>query len=209
MTIETAQTHAPYAGFAPVTPIGDAAVLSLVPPAMQGDHVVHPDPVGMDGVEQQPLPTSPEIPVAPVRHRQPVRPLISLPPGVPLSAALSVAPLLPGQLAPAFGAPQVQPLPSAYGLAPTAFPFGAAPAFSVVPPAWGMMPQAMPVQMFVAYVCLMPAPMMQPGLGLGAVPGVAPVSGFGPSFPQGFASGLAPATPATWQAPQPPQPPAF
>jgi len=162
MTIETAQTHAPTAGFAPVTPIGDAAVLSLVPPVRQGDHVVHPDPVSSVGVQQQPLPTSAQIPVAPVRRRRAVTPLISLPIGAPLASALSVAPLLPGQLSPASGAPQIQPLPSAYGIAPTAFPFSAAPAFTMAPQAWGMMPQPMPPQMFVAYVMLMPTPAPMP-----------------------------------------------
>lgn len=162
MTIQNAQTHARAAGFAPVRPIGDAAVLSLVPPARQGDHVVHPDPMSSAGAPQRPLPTSPQIPVAPVRRRRAVTPLISLPMGAPLTSALSVAPLLPGQLAPAQAAPQIQPLPSAYGLAPTAFPFSTAPAFTMAPQAWGMMPQPMPPQMFVAYVMLMPQPVMQP-----------------------------------------------
>lgn len=148
--------EAPRAGFAPITPIGDAPVLSLVPPAMQGDHVVYPEPVSSVGVEQQPLPTSAAVPVAPVRRRRPVTPLISLPSGAPLSAALSVAPLMPGQM---LGAPQIQPLPSAYGITPTTFPFMAAPSFAMAPQAWGMMPQPMPMQMYVAYVCLMPAAM--------------------------------------------------
>ncbi len=163
MTAPAPTTTAPRAGFAPVIPVGDAPVLSLVPPAMQGDHVVHPDPVSASGVEQQPLPTSAEIPVAPVRRRRPVTPLISLPAGAPLSAALQVAPLLPGQLPSMLpGAPMIQPLPSAYGIAPTAFPFAAAPPFAMSPPAFGMMPQAMPVQAFVAYVVLVPAAMPHP-----------------------------------------------
>jgi hypothetical protein len=151
----------PAAGFVPVTPVGEATVLSLVPPVMQGDHVVHPDPVSSAGIEQQPLPTSEQIPVAPVRRRRPVTPLIALPIGAPLSAALSIAPLLPGQL-PSLAAAgsQIQPLPGAYGIAPTAFPFASAPAFTIAPQAFGMMPQPMPMQMFVAYVMLMPAPPM-------------------------------------------------
>lgn len=177
MTIESATTHAPAAGFVPVTPIGDAAVLSLVPPATQGDQVVHPDPVSTYGVEQRPLPTSPEIPVAPVRRRKPVTPLISLPTGASLASALSVAPLLPNQQPLlAGGLPQVQPLPGAYGVTPTAFPFAAAPPFASAPPfaaapqAWGMMPQPMPVQMFVAYVMLMPVPQLMPTPQMQAAP---------------------------------------
>jgi hypothetical protein len=174
MTIESATTHAPTAGFIPVTPVGDAAVLSLVPPAMQGDHVVHPDPVSTYGIEQRPLPTSPEIPVAPLRRRKPVTPLISLPMGASLASTLSVAPLLPNQQPVLAGAsPQVQPLPGAYGVTPTAFPFTSAPPFAIAPQAWGMMPQAMPVQMFVAYVMLMPVPQMMPAFS----PGPGPAAG--------------------------------
>lgn len=139
----------------PVTPIGDAPVLSLVPPAMQGDHVIHPEPVSTAGVEQQPLPTSPEIPVAPVRRRRPVTPLISLPTDSPLSGVMQVAPLMPGQVV---GAPQIQPMPAAYGLMPTTFPFMSAPPFAMAPQFFGMMPQAMPMQAFVAYVVLVPSP---------------------------------------------------
>jgi hypothetical protein len=144
------------AGFAPILPIGETPVLSLVPPAMHGDHVVHPDPIGPRSGEQQPLPTSPQIPIAPVRRRRPVTPLIQLPIGYSLQSTLQVAPLLPGQLSPAAGLPQIQPLPGAYGLAPTTFPFASAPAFAMAPQAFGMMPQQVPMQMFVAYVMLMP-----------------------------------------------------
>lgn len=175
MTIDALHSHAPAAGFAPVTPVGDTPLLSLVPPAMQGDHVVHPDPVSSEGVEQQPLPTSAAIPVAPVRRRRPVTPLIALQTGAPLAAALQVAPLLPGQTT---SQPQLQPLPSAYGTAPTSFPFAAAPSFAVAqPPYFGMMPQPLPMQMFVAYVMLMPAPMAMPM----SMPMQAPAPGYWPA----------------------------
>lgn len=153
-------SHNPQAGFTPVTPVGDAAILSLVPPIARGDSIRHPDPLSAPSGEQQPLPTSPQIPVAPVRRRRPVTPLIQLPGGSPLSAALQVAPLIPGQ---PVAAPQVQPLPSAYGVQPTSFPFPAAPPFNIAqPPYFGMMPQPLPMQMFVAYVMLMPMPAPQP-----------------------------------------------
>jgi hypothetical protein len=175
MNAPVATLEAPRAGFAPVTPIGDAPVLSLVPPAMQGDHVVYPEPVSTVGIEQQPLPTSAAVPVAPVRRRRPVTPLISLPMGASLAAALSVAPLMPGQ---ALSAPQIQPMPSAYGFMPTTFPFMAAPSFTMAPPNfYGMMPQPMPMQTFVAYVTLMPVGMQ--------------------TAPQMMG-------PVGWQAPQPP-----
>jgi hypothetical protein len=142
----------PAAGFAPVTPVGDAALLSLVPPIQQGESIRHPDPISSSSGEQQPLPTSAQIPVAPVRRRRPVTPLISLPTNASLQAALQVAPIIPGQsLAP-------QPIatgPAAYGVQPTTFPFNAAPAFNYAPPAQNFMPQPLPMQMYVAFVTLM------------------------------------------------------
>jgi hypothetical protein len=142
----------PAAGFAPVTPVGDAALLSLVPPIQQGESVRHPDPIAQSSGEQQPLPTSAQIPVAPVRRRRPVTPLISLPTNAPLQAALQVAPIIPGQsLAP-------QPIatgPAAYGVQPTTFPFAAAPAFTHAPQAQPFMPQPLPMQTYVAFVTLM------------------------------------------------------
>lgn len=153
----------PAAGFAPVTPVGDTPILSLVPPITQADGVHHPDPVAASSAAQQPLPTSPQIPVAPVRRRPRVTPLVTLPGSTPLESVLQVAPLLPGQ---AVQQPMVNPLPASYGLQPTTFPFPAAPAFQMAPPAWGMMPQPLPMQMFVAYVVLMPTmqPMMPAGM---------------------------------------------
>jgi hypothetical protein len=142
----------PAAGFAQVTPVGDAALLSLVPPIQQGESVRHPDPISGSSGEQQPLPTSAQIPVAPVRRRRPVTPLISLPMNAPLQAALQVAPIIPGQsLAP-------QPIatgPAAYGVQPTTFPFAAAPAFTHAPQFQPYAPQPLPMQTYVAFVTLM------------------------------------------------------
>lgn len=142
----------PAAGFAPVTPVGDAALLSLVPPITQGEGVRHPDPLAQPTGQQQPLPTSAQIPVAPVRRRQPVTPLIQLPRNGSLEAALQVAPLIPGQSL----APQQLAAPAAYGVQPTTFPFWSAPAFNLMPQAPMMMPPPLPVQTFVAFVTLMP-----------------------------------------------------
>ncbi|MFT4049975.1 MAG: hypothetical protein QM648_09090 [Solirubrobacterales bacterium] len=149
----TSHNPTPTAGFAPVTPIGDQPILSLVPP-MAGDAGVRlPDPIAPQLTEQQPLPTSQAIPVAPVRRRRPVTPLIQLPMGGSLAGALQVAPLLPGQH---LQQPQIQPTPAAYGLQPTTFPFMSAPAFNLMPQVYGMMPQPLPMQTFVAFVTLMP-----------------------------------------------------
>lgn len=143
----------PAAGFAPVTPVGDTPLLSLVPPITQGEAVRHPDPISGQAGAQQPLPTNAQIPVAPVRRRRPVTPLIQLPTTGSLQAALQVAPLIPGQsMAP-------QPLatgPAAYGVQPTTFPFWSAPAFNLAPPAPAYMPPPLPVQTYVAFVTLMP-----------------------------------------------------
>lgn len=142
----------PAAGFAPVTPVGDTPLLSLVPPITQGEAVVHPDPIsGRSGV-QQPLPTSAQIPVAPVRRRRPVTPLIQLPSNASLQAALQVAPIIPGQSM----APQpIAAAPGAYGVQPTTFPFWSAPAFNLAPQAPSFMPP-LPVQTYVAFVTLLP-----------------------------------------------------
>jgi hypothetical protein len=148
-----APRHAtPAAGFAPVTPVGDTPLLSLVPPVMQGEAVRHPDPVTQRGGEQQPLPTSAQIPVAPVRRRRPVTPLIALPANAPLQAALQVAPIIPGQ---SLSPQPIQAGPSAYGVQPTTFPFYAAPPFAVQPQMQSFMPPPMPMQQYVAFVTLM------------------------------------------------------
>lgn len=142
----------PAAGFAPVTPVGDTPLLSLVPPVMHGEAVRHPDPMVQRAGEQQPLPTSPQIPVAPVRRRRPVTPLIALPTNASLQAALQVAPIIPGQ---SLSPQPIQAGPSAYGVQPTTFPFYSAPPFSYQPPPQGFMPPPMPMQQYVAFVTLM------------------------------------------------------
>lgn len=143
----------PAAGFAPVTPVGDTPLLSLVPPITHGETVVHPDPIAGQAGVQQPLPTSAQIPVAPVRRRRPVTPLIQLPANASLQAAMQVAPIIPGQsMAP-------QPIasgPGAYGVQPTTFPFWSAPAFNLAPQAPAFMPPPLPVQTYVAFVTLLP-----------------------------------------------------
>jgi hypothetical protein len=128
---------------------------------MRGESVRHPDPVFGQSGEQQPLPTSAQIPVAPVRRRRPVTPLISLPTNAPLQAALEVAPIIPGQ------SMNPQPIaagPSTYGVQPTTFPFYSAPSFAIQPqPAF--MPPPLPMQHYVAFVTLMAQPpqfMQQP-----------------------------------------------
>ena len=136
-----------------VTPIGDQPLLSLVPPAAPhpGEAPRHPDPIARPQ-QGQPLPTNQFVPVAPVRRRQPVTPLINLPYGMPLQAAMNVAPIIPAHQV----APQtVQFGPGAYGVQPTMFPFPAAPAFSHMPqvaPAWA----APPVQTYIAFVNVVP-----------------------------------------------------
>jgi hypothetical protein len=142
----------PAAGFAPVTPVGDTPLLSLVPPVMQGEAVRHPDPISQRGGEQQPLPTSAQIPVAPVRRRRPVTPLIALPTNVPLQAALQVAPIIPGQ---SLNPQPIQAGPAAYGVQPTTFPFYSAPSFQMQPQYQGFMAPPMPMQQYVAFVTLM------------------------------------------------------
>jgi hypothetical protein len=150
----------PAAGFAPVTPVGDTPLLSLVPPIQQGDSIRHPDPILQPAVARQPLPTTAQIPVAPVRRRRPVTPLIQLAQDGALESALRVAPVIPGGPA---GAQPVNAGPAAYGLQPTTFPFWSAPAFNLVPPAPVMTPPPLPVQTFVAYVTLLPQqPQWQP-----------------------------------------------
>jgi hypothetical protein len=104
------------------------------------------------GGEQQPLPTSAQIPVAPVRRRRPVTPLIALPTNASLQAALQVAPLIPGQ---SLNPQPIQAGPSAYGVQPTTFPFYSAPPFSYQPQPQGFMPPPMPMQQYVAFVTLM------------------------------------------------------
>ncbi|MBJ7459170.1 MAG: hypothetical protein JHD02_08285 [Thermoleophilaceae bacterium] len=148
----------PAAGFAPVTPIGDTPLLSLVPPAMQGEAVRHPDPISRRAGEQQPLPTSAQIPVAPVRRRRPVTPLIALPTNASLQAALQVTPIIPGQ---SLSPQPIQAGPSAYGVQPTTFPFYSAPPFAVQPQMQGFMPPPMPMQQYVAFVTLMAQPPQQ------------------------------------------------
>lgn len=142
----------PAAGFAPVMPVGDTPLLSLVPPVMQGEAVRHPDPMAQRAGEQKPLPTSPQIPVAPVRRRRPVTPLIALPTNVSLQAALQVAPIIPGQ---SLSPQPIQAGPSAYGVQPTTFPFYSAPPFQYQPQPQGFMPPPMPMQQYVAFVTLM------------------------------------------------------
>ncbi len=142
----------PAAGFAPVTPVGDTPLLSLVPPVMHGEAVRHPDPMAQRGGEQQPLPTSAQIPVAPVRRRRPVTPLIALPSNASLQAALQVAPIIPGQ---SLSPQPIQAGPSAYGVQPTTFPFYSAPPFSYQPQPQAFMPPPMPMQQYVAFVTLM------------------------------------------------------
>ena len=142
----------PAAGFAPVTPVGDTPLLSLVPPVMHGEAVRHPDPMALRGGEQQPLPTSPQIPVAPVRRRRPVTPLIALPNNASLQAALQVAPIIPGQ---SLNPQPIQAGPSAYGVQPTTFPFYSAPPFQMQPQPQSFMPPPMPMQQYVAFVTLM------------------------------------------------------
>lgn len=149
----TSYNPTPTAGFAPVTPIGDQPILSLVPPVAHDGGVRHPDPIAPQLGEQQPLPTSQSVPVAPVRRRRPVTPLIQLPLGGSIQAALQVAPLIPGQQ---LQQPQIQPTPAAYGVQPTTFPFASAPAFNLMPQFYGMMPTPLPMQTFVAYVTLIP-----------------------------------------------------
>ncbi len=173
------------AGFAPVTPVGETPILSLVPPMALDGSVRHPDPIAPQSGEQQPLPTSPQIPVAPVRRRRPVTPLIQLPMGGSLQSAMQVAPLLPGQQV---AQPQIQPLPSAYGVHPTTFPFQSAPGFNLAPQQQFMSP--LPMQTYVAYVMLMPQPMPM------ATP--MPMQ----YAPQSYAS-----PPATFQQPYPTQQP--
>lgn len=142
-----------------IAPIGDQPILSLVPPAaaQPGEAPRHPDPLAQTQ-PGQPLPTNEFVPVAPVRRRQPVRPLVTLPPGAPIQAALSIAPIIPAQQV----APQtVQFGPGAYGVQPTMFPFPAAPAFSYAQPAapaWA----APPVQTYVAFVNVVPQQPMMP-----------------------------------------------
>ncbi len=184
------------AGFTPVTPVGDAPILSLVPPIQQGDQVRHPDPLAQPGA-QQPLPTNAQVPVAPVRRRMPVTPLIQLPGGAPIAAALAVAPIIPGQSL------QPQPLQagmSPYGVQPTTFPFQSAPAFQMQMP-YGMTPYGMtaappmPMQTYVAYVTLItqPPPMQpyfHPAIPMQQYPGY-----FQPQYQQ----------PSQWPQPQSPQ----
>ncbi|MGK2877277.1 MAG: hypothetical protein ACSLFF_01665 [Solirubrobacterales bacterium] len=158
----TPRPATPAAGFAPVTPVGDTPLLSLVPPAMHGEAVRHPDPISQRAGEQQPLPTSAQIPVAPVRRRRPVTPLIALPTNASLQAALQVAPIIPGQ---SLNPQPIQAGPSAYGVQPTTFPFHSAPQFSVQPQLQGFMPPPVPMQQYVAFVTLMaqqPQYMQQP-----------------------------------------------
>lgn len=154
----------PSAGFTPVTPVGDSPLLSLVPPIQQGDAVRHPDPLAQRSTEQQPLPTSAQIPVAPVRRRMPVTPLIQLPGGAPLAAAMAIAPIIPGQsMQPQPLAPNTWAGPAPYGVQPTTFPFQSAPGFQMQPqyPMYGLPP--LPMQTYVAYITLMTQPpQMQP-----------------------------------------------
>lgn len=160
--IDLTHAPAPAAGFAPVTPVGETPVLSLVPPIVSGEQILHPDPIDTRALEQRPLPTNAQIPVAPVRRRRPVTPLITLPIGSPIEAALQVAPVLPSQ---SVGQPQIVPTPAAYGVVPTTFPFQAAPVFNAMPQQPFMqlpMQMSMPMQMYVAYVTLMPQAMPMP-----------------------------------------------
>jgi hypothetical protein len=119
---------------------------------MQGESVRHPDPIAQRGGEQQPLPTSAQIPVAPVRRRRPVTPLIALPTNVPLQAAMQVAPIIPGQ---SLSPQPVAAGPSPYGVQPTTFPFYSAPPFAVQPQMQQFMAPPMPMQQYVAFVTLM------------------------------------------------------
>lgn len=147
--------HTPTAGFAPLAPVGDTPILSLVPPITQADGVRHPDPRDTQRIAQTPLPTNAQVPVAPVRRRVPVTPLIQLPSGGTLEPVLQVAPVIPGHsLAP-------QPLqtgPAAYGVQPTTFPFWSAPAFQTMPATHVAVPPPLPVQTYVAFVTLLPQP---------------------------------------------------
>ena len=169
----------PAAGFAPVTPIGDTPLLSLVPPiGAPGEPVRHPDPIATGG-PQQPLPTSRQIPVAPVRRRTSVTPLIAIPTGVPLQAALSVAPVIPVQPAQQQLPPAVPP--AAYSVQPMSFPLPSAPAFHAPQPyfalpqqqAWGYAPP-MGLQTYVAFVNLVPQPPQPAMPPAWAPPGYAP-----------------------------------
>ncbi|MBJ7354568.1 MAG: hypothetical protein JHC98_07050 [Thermoleophilaceae bacterium] len=201
----------PVAGFAPVTPVGDTPLLSLVPPVMQGESVRHPDPVAQRGGEQQPLPTSAQIPVAPVRRRRPVTPLIALPTNASLQAALQVAPIIPGQ---SLSPQPIQAGPHAYGVQPTTFPFYSAPPFAVQPQMQGFMPPPMPMQQYVAFVTLMAqqpqyAMPMQPYPPQPQYP--APYPQFPQQYPQQFAPQPYPQpqpyAPQPQQYGYPPQPP--
>jgi hypothetical protein len=154
---------------------------------MQGEAVRHPDPMAQRGGEQQPLPTSAQIPVAPVRRRRPVTPLIALPTNASLQAALQVAPIIPGQ---SLNPQPIQAGPSPYGVQPTTFPFYAAPPFAVQPQMQSFMPPPMPMQQYVAFVTLMaqqPQYMQQPqyGMPMPMQPQYQPMAY--PQYPQQFA----------------------
>lgn len=158
----------PAAAFVPVgpqiTPVSEQPILSLVPPIASpnpGEAVRHPDPIAAPPVAPYQQPSTIDTPIAPVRKRMPVTPLIATAPGVPIQNSLSVAPLIPGPTG-APGMPQ-----------PTSFPFYAAQPFSApqpfaIPqpyapqypqqPGYGFAPTVAPVQTFVAIVTLYPAP---------------------------------------------------
>jgi hypothetical protein len=160
------------AAFVPVTPVAPQPILSLVPPIASptpGETVRHPDPIASPPIAPYQQPSSIDVPIAPVRRRMPITPLIAAAPGAPIQNALSVAPLIPG--------PQAH-YPAAAGMPqPTSFPFHAAqpfsapqpfaipqpyaPAYPQQPPAYGFAPTVAPVQTFVAIVTLYPAPPQQ------------------------------------------------
>lgn len=207
VTPQTPRPATPAAGFAPVTPVGDTPLLSLVPPVMQGEAVRHPDPMSVRGGEQQPLPTSAQIPVAPVRRRRPVTPLIALPTNASLQAALQVAPIIPGQ---SLSPQPIQAGPSAYGVQPTTFPFYSAPPFQAQPQMQSFMPPPMPMQQYVAFVTLM-AQQPQHAMPMQPYPPQPQYPAPYPQYPQQFApQPYAPQPPP--YAPQPQQfgyPPAY
>lgn len=143
-------------------------ILSLVPPIASpnpGQAVLHPDPIATPPHAPFQQPIAIDVPIAPVRRRMPVTPLIATAPGVPIQHALSVAPLIPGPQAQhgyptTAGMPQPMSFPF-QSAQPFAMPQPYAPGYPQQPPAYGFAPMVAPIQTFVAIVTLYPMPQQQ------------------------------------------------
>lgn len=181
----------PAAGFVPAHQPMQQPVLSLVPPiaSASGEGIRHPDPLG-----QQPQPTASAgpTPIAPVKPRAPIRPLIAMPMGMPIANAMTIAPIvqsanqypmpgMPGQM-PMGQIPAATAFPM-YSAPPFAAPYGYPQPPAFMPPMY-MQPSYAP-QTYVAMVSLWPQPqapmpMYAPS---SMYPPMPPQPGFYPPYP--------------------------